>query len=152
MEQTATTIQVAAPDEAAAVVAMYRWLFEPPGGEPPGWDEDRAAVVVRRIAASPRADVLVARRGGELVGLCSVYLDVESVRFGQRAWVADLAVHPGYRSRGIGKSLLDGARAWARAREATHLALDTADSRQDAQRFYERERPSWRSVCYTWAL
>jgi GNAT superfamily N-acetyltransferase len=131
---------------------MYRWLFEPPGGEPPGWDEDRAAAVVRRIAASPRADVLVARRAGELVGLCSVYLDVESVRFGQRAWVADLAVHPGYRSRGVGKSLLDGARAWARAREATHFALDTADSRQDAQRFYERERPSWRSVCYTWAL
>jgi GNAT superfamily N-acetyltransferase len=152
MEPAATTIQAAVPGEADAVVVMYRWLFEPPGGEPPGWDDRRAAAVVRRLAASPHAEVLVARRAEEHLGLCTVYLDVESVRFGQRAWVADLAVHPGYRSCGIGKSLLDGARGWARARGATHLALDTADSRQDAQRFYERERPSWRSVCYTWAL
>jgi GNAT superfamily N-acetyltransferase len=155
MEPAATTIQAAAPDEADAVVAMYQWLFEPPAAEPPGWDPQRAAAVVRRVAASPRAEVLVARQAEEAeeyVGLCTVYLDVESVRFGQRAWVADLAVHPGYRSCGIGKRLLDGAKAWARARAATHLSLDTSDAREHAQRFYQRELPSWRSACYSWVL
>jgi GNAT superfamily N-acetyltransferase len=152
MELAATTIRAAAPDEADVVVAMYRWLFEPPGAEPPGWDPERAVAVVRRVAASRRADLLVAWLAGEHVGLCSVYLDVESVRFGQRAWVADLAVHPDHRSCGIGKSLLDSAKAWARERAATHLSLDTSDVRAGAQRFYQRELPSWRSACYTWAL
>ena len=59
---------------------------------------------------------------------------------------------PKARSKGVGKALLDAAKAWARERGATHLELDTAESRSDAQRFYERERPSWRSIFYAWEL
>jgi GNAT superfamily N-acetyltransferase len=94
----------------------------------------------------------VAADGGEVVGLCTVYLDIESVRFGRRAWVEDLAVAPQQRSRGHGKALLDAAKAWARDRGATHLELDSGDARADAHRFYERERPAWRSACFGWEL
>jgi GNAT superfamily N-acetyltransferase len=89
---------------------------------------------------------------GELIGFCTAYQDVHSVRFGYRAWVEDLAVHPDRRSMGVGKGLLDAAKDWARERGATHLELDSADTRTDAHRFYERERPSWRSVCFAWEL
>jgi GNAT superfamily N-acetyltransferase len=96
--------------------------------------------------------VLVAEDGGRLVGLCTVALDLDSVRFGQRAWVEDLAVDPDGRSRGTGKALLDAAKAWARERGATHLELDSGDQRSDAHRFYEREQPSWTSRCFAWQL
>ncbi len=93
----------------------------------------------------------MATRGG-ILGFCSVYLDLESVRFGQRAWVEDLAVHPRHRSEGIGRQLLELAKAWAAQRGATHLELDSGLARTDAHRFYEREAPVSRSICYGWAL
>jgi GNAT superfamily N-acetyltransferase len=52
----------------------------------------------------------------------------------------------------VGKALLDAAKDWARVRGATHLELDSAETRTDAHRFYEREGPSWRSVCFAWEL
>jgi len=48
--------------------------------------------------------------------------------------------------------VLDAAKDWARARGATHLELDSAESRAAAHRFYERELPSWRSICFGWEL
>jgi hypothetical protein len=35
---------------------------------------------------------------------------------------------------------------------ASHLELDSAEARVAAHRFYERELPSWRSVCFGWEL
>ena len=96
--------------------------------------------------------MLVADADGAVVGICTVYLDIESVRFGRRAWVEDLAVSPDHRSAGHGKALLDAAKDWARERGATHLELDSAEVRADAHRFYEREQPSWRSISFGWEL
>jgi GNAT superfamily N-acetyltransferase len=138
--------------DAEALARAYEWLFEPPGARPPDWDAERAAQRLRRAAGSDDATVLVAEEDGALTGLCSVYLDIESVRFGRRAWVEDLAVDPRRRSRGTGKALLDAAKDWAREHGATHLELDSAPERTDAHRFYEREQPSWRSYSYGWIL
>jgi GNAT superfamily N-acetyltransferase len=146
-------IRAAEPGEEARVVPLYEWLFAPPGTRPPTWDEKRAAVALRQAIESHDCAVILAEDGGgELVGLCTAYLDLHSVRFGYRTWVEDLAVHPDHRSRGVGKGLLDAAKDWARERGATHLELDSAETRSDAHRFYERERPSWRSVCFAWEL
>jgi GNAT superfamily N-acetyltransferase len=142
----------ATSDEASALVPAYEWLFAPPGSRPARWDQDRAADALRLAAGSEDAIVLVARAGDEVVGVCTAYLDIESVRYGRRAWVEDLAVHPDHRSRGIGKGLLDEAKAWARDRGATHLELDSAEAREAAHRFYEREGASYRSICFGWEL
>jgi GNAT superfamily N-acetyltransferase len=107
--------------------------------------------MARLIEAADRT-ALVAERDGAIVGLCTVALDLESVRFGQRAWVEDLAVHPDHRSAGHGKALLDAAKDWAREHGATHLELDSGEVRADAHRFYERERPDYRSVQFGWGL
>ena len=56
------------------------------------------------------------------------------------------------RSQGIGKRLSTAAKDWARERGATHLELDSALTRTDAHRFYEREGPSGRSYSYDWEL
>jgi GNAT superfamily N-acetyltransferase len=145
-------IRPARPDEASALVDTYEWLFAPPGSRPPAWDRERAVERLRAVSDSSDGEMLVAEADGEIVGVCSVYLDIESVRFGRRAWVEDLAVHPGHRSAGHGKALLDAAKAWARERGATHLELDSGEARADAHRFYERERPSWRTISFGWEL
>ncbi len=133
-------------------MSTYEWLFSAPGAQPPGWDPDRACATLRELTESPDSEVLVAELDGEVIGLCTVYLDIRSVRFGQRAWVEDLSVAPERRSLGVGKRLLDAAKDWARARGATHLELDSSTARVEAHRFYERERPGGRSLHFAWAL
>jgi GNAT superfamily N-acetyltransferase len=145
-------IRPARDAEIAALVAAYDWLFAPPGSRPPMWDPEAAGERLRALIAATDGEVFVADDDGEIVGICTVKLDIESVRFGQRAWVEDLAVHPGRRSAGHGKALLDAAKDWGRERGATHLELDSGEARADAHRFYEREQPAYRSVQFGWEL
>jgi GNAT superfamily N-acetyltransferase len=145
-------VREALPAEVERVLGMYEWLFAPPGSVPPRWDAERARAAIASAIEDPSAAVLVAEHRGELLGLCTAYLDMNSVRFGPRCWVEDLAVSPDHRSQRVGKDLLDAAKDWARQRGATHLELDSGEARADAHRFYERERPSWRSVSFAWEL
>jgi GNAT superfamily N-acetyltransferase len=145
-------VRAARPDDIPAVIQLYAWLFAPPGSKPASWDERRAAVALGDAVESHDSVVLVADDGGELIGFCTAYQDIHSVRFGFRAWVEDLAVDAGRRSQGVGKALLDAAKAWARERGATHLELDSAEPRRDAHRFYEREGAAYRSISFGWEL
>lgn len=146
------TVRAATREEVDAILPLYEWLFAPPGSKPSLWDEERARSALGEAIADGGAEVFVADDAGELVGFCTAYLDLHSVRFGPRVWVEDLAVDPARRSQGIGKALLDAAKAWARERGATHLELDSAFSREAAHRFYESERPSWSSRSFGWEL
>lgn len=146
------TVRTATGADAAEVVRCYDWLFAPPGAVPPVWDADAALERLRAVIAGPASTVLLAEQDGRVVGFCTVALDLRSVRFGQRAWVEDLAVAEGARSGGVGKALLDAAKAWAREQGASHLELDSGDARVDAHRFYERERPTWTSRAFGWWL
>jgi GNAT superfamily N-acetyltransferase len=143
-------VREATDADVDALVAAYDWLFAPPGGQPPMWDPAAAAGRLREAIAGERSAVFVT--GDPIDGFCTVYLDMLSVRYGQRAWVEDLAVDAAHRSGGRGKALLDAARDWARERGATHLELDSADARTDAHRFYEREEPAWRARSFGYVL
>ncbi|HVE68127.1 MAG TPA: GNAT family N-acetyltransferase [Solirubrobacteraceae bacterium] len=145
-------VREARPGEEDAVLTLYEWLFAPPGVRPSAWEPERARAALVGAMESDDAAVLVADDGGTLAGLCTAYIDLESVRYGRRCWVEDLAVAPDRRSEGIEAALLGAAREWARGRGATHLELDTGEGRLDAQRFYEREGPAWRSIGYAWVL
>jgi len=138
--------------EAESILPLYEWLFAPPGSEPPAWDPAVALERVSETISSPGSTIFVADDAGRLVGICSAYLDLNSVRYGRRCWVEDLAVDPARRSAGIGRALLGAAREWAREQGATHLELDSGAARTDAHRFYERERPSWAGMQYAWWL
>ena len=145
-------VRAVGPGEEERLLPMYEWLFEPPGRTPPQWDPGRAVVALRQAIESHDAVVLVAEAGQVEVGICVAYQDIHSVRFGFRAWVEDLAVHPEWRSQGVGPRLLEAVRAWACERGATHVELDTGEGRGDAQRFYERLGPDYRGISYTWEL
>jgi GNAT superfamily N-acetyltransferase len=146
-------VRAARDGEEGRILAMYEWLFAPPGSKPPQWEEKRAIAALRQAIDSQDAAILVAEGdAGELLGICTAYFELNSVRFGDRVWVEDLAVHPERRSEGIGKRLLDAARDWARERGATHFELDSAEARSDAHRFYEREGAKYRSYSFGWEL
>lgn len=134
------------------LLGLHEWLFAEPGRRPGGWDPDRAGRALREAIAGEPSAVLVAEEGGEAIGLCTAYLDLNSVRFGLRCWVEDLVVDPARRSQGAGGALLDAAADWARERGTTHLELDTGLARTDAQRFYARRGPDAVGYSYSWAL
>ena len=138
--------------EEGELLRHYEGLFAPPGSQPPAWDPAQAQRRLARAIESDTAAVLVAEASGAAVGLCTAYLDLDSVRFGSRCWVEDLVVDPEQRGGGAGAALLDAAAEWARAQGATHLELDTGLARVDAQRFYERRKPDTVGYCYSWRI
>src|SRR5215218_9326319 len=125
-------VREASLGEEERILPLYEWLFGEPGYEPPGWDPERARRALAEAIAAPDSTVLVVEDGDELIGLCTAYLELNSVRFGQRCWVEDLSVHPQRRSHGVGGKLLDSAADWARGRGATHIELDTGLARAGA--------------------
>jgi GNAT superfamily N-acetyltransferase len=143
-------IRALAHGDVPAVVRACDWLFTPPSSTPSLWDAEVAAERLHELCDATRSTGFVAYDGDALVGFCTVYLDLVSIRIGQRAWVNELAVAPDRRSSGIGKQLLDAARSWAHENGATHLALDSGMARVDAHRFYRREEPSWESMSFGW--
>jgi GNAT superfamily N-acetyltransferase len=145
-------VRAAGAHEADAVLAMYEWLFAPPGAPPPGWDPAAGHERLLATIAGEGSEILVALDDGRLIGFCSAYIDLLSIRYGPRCWVEDLAVDPERRSKGIGAALLDAAKDWARGAGATHLELDSALARTDAHRFYEREGGAGQSYSFHWPL
>jgi GNAT superfamily N-acetyltransferase len=102
-------------------------------------DEDFHRARFEDYLARPDATALVAVDGDEVVG----FIDLE---FRQRlnfreeqAWVPDLVVAEGSRSRGAGKALLAEALERSRKRGCWSLTLESASWRTRAHAFYERE-------------
>jgi GNAT superfamily N-acetyltransferase len=147
-----TTIREARPGEEGEILAMYRWLFAPPGSKPWQWDPQKARQRLTEAILLPQSKILVAEDGGALIAFCTAYLELNSVRFGQRCWVEDLAVDPGRRSQGVGAAVLNAAKEWARGAGATHLELDSGLARADAHRFYEHEGGTRQSYSFGWEL
>jgi GNAT superfamily N-acetyltransferase len=145
-------IRPARPDDVDPIVSAYEWLFAAPGTRPVSWDPTRAAERLRAAILGDDAEVLVGVVDGAVAGICTVYDDIDSVRYGRRAWVEDLAVDPERRSAGVGKALLDAAKQWAREHGCSHLELDSGAARVDAHRFYEREGATNPSLSFRWEL
>ena len=125
--------------DEAAFLELLEQLFDAPGAPAPGYTRERGSNGFRWAIEGQHSDVLLALDGRSLVGLASVYRDIESIRYGRRTWLQDLVVDRAARGGGVGKALLAAAAEWARQRGCTHLALSSGWDRKDAHRFYERE-------------
>ncbi len=145
-------IRSARLDEVEAVRDCYEWLFASPGSKPESWVPEWASAAIAEAIDSAGSTIFVAIEPGDgpIIGFCTAYLDLLSVRFGLRCWVEDLAVDPAQRRRGIGAALLAAARRWAAESGASHLELDSGEARVDAHRFYEREGSNVRSASFGW--
>jgi GNAT superfamily N-acetyltransferase len=150
--QSTFTIRPPTAADEAAVLALLEELFEPPGAFPPGYTPERGREGFRWALAEDHADLLLALDGDTIVGLASVYADIQSIRFGKRCWLQDLVTRKTHRSRGVGRALLAAAAEWARERGCSHLELSSGLGRIDAHRFYEREDMSKASYTFTLRL
>ena len=113
------------------------WLRETPLAQPfnkgPGYDPSEAELAeLRRRLQQGQGLYLVAEAGGRIVAL----LDVEPQEWNHTAWVWDILVDWDYRGRGIGRSLMQRAIAWARERGYRALCLETQSNNINACRFY----------------
>jgi ribosomal-protein-alanine N-acetyltransferase len=99
----------------------------------PFWRFDRTALL-EAVNATARSKVhLVRRPGGGLAGF-SVTGVGSALGYLQR-----VAVDPAWQGRGIGRSLIRAAAAWAREQGAAALLLNTPDGNEAATALYESE-------------
>jgi GNAT superfamily N-acetyltransferase len=82
--------------------------------------------------------VLVAERGGEVIGMVTAQLVVSTAEGGLSALVEDMVVGAAARGRGVGRALLDAIEAWATERGATRLQLLADRENAPALAFYGR--------------
>jgi ribosomal protein S18 acetylase RimI-like enzyme len=84
-----------------------------------------------RAVAGPASAILLLREGDALVA--SVMLGFD----GHRGWVYYLAVAPERRRAGLGRTMMDAAEAWLRARGAPKIQLMVREDNEAALGFYE---------------
>lgn len=83
------------------------------------------------------AEVVVAERAGRLVGSVTLFTRHRGVR-GGTVGVRLLAVHPGARGTGVGRTLMEYAIERARAEHQNRVVLSTAQEMESARDLYEK--------------
>jgi len=122
------TIRRAVARDEERVLELLRLIPDLPERE----EDLRAAR--QRLRESPFLEVLVAEVEGRVVGFLSLAFPFGLT--GPRALIAELAVEPAHRRKGIGASLVEAAMRLARYRGSTHLLVDTSRANEPAQAFY----------------
>jgi GNAT superfamily N-acetyltransferase len=125
------------PDDWPAVSALLAELGRPDVRGRDDEDEHRRAF--QAYLGREDAAALVAVDGDDVVGFIDLELRPRLNFVTLQAWVPDLIVSEGARSRGAGAALLSAAEERARERGCFALTLESATWRTRAHAFYERE-------------
>jgi GNAT superfamily N-acetyltransferase len=98
-----------------------------------------AAESFRAAYVGPAAPMklLLAELNGEVVGLASWTLVHELFSGGAALFLSDLVVDETARGQGVGRALMDGVKAWARAAGVRKLGWDVWRGNASAIAFYE---------------
>ena len=130
-------VRDARPEDFEAVTALLEEL-----GRPKVLGTDREQAQRTQYLAWLEASDLyafVAEQGGHVTGFVDVEI-LPRLNFpGPQAWIPDLIVTDGERSRGAGAALLSRAKEVALERGAFSLTLESAYWRTRAHAFYARE-------------
>ena len=131
------SIRNAVPTDWPGVGALLTEL-----GRPAAQDDDEEDLY-RKIFESylqrDDAEAFVADSEGEVVGFINVEYRPRLNYEPPQAWIPELIVREAARGARVGKQLLARAEAAARARGCWGMALESANWRADAHRFYKRE-------------
>ncbi|MCL4516829.1 MAG: ribosomal protein S18-alanine N-acetyltransferase [Firmicutes bacterium] len=84
------------------------------------------------LLENDKAVYLVARLGRKIIGYIGMWIVLDE------GHITNLAVHPGYRSRGIGRQLLEAMSELGRMRGVRRLTLEVRMSNIIAQQLYVR--------------
>ena len=91
---------------------------------------------LKAMVADPAVTLLVARDGSEIVGTAAVVVYVTPIWV--KARIEDVVVDQAARGRGVGEALVKGCIEVARNRGAGIVELQSARSREEANRLYPR--------------
>jgi len=111
------------PSDLDEVLAIERVSFPTP------WSR---GAFMAELFDSSRSCYLVAKLNGRVVGYIGVWLILDE------AHITNIAVHPCYRRRGIGRKLLRSMMRVAASRGAKRMTLEVRASNIGAQRLYEQ--------------
>jgi GNAT superfamily N-acetyltransferase len=140
-------VRRATPDDWPAVAALLAELGRP---NVLGTSEEEPARLLFLDYLKRRdAVALVAVDGGRVIGFCDVEFRPRLNFTTTQAWIPDLIVAEGERSRGAGAALLNRAVELAAGRECWSITLESANWRTRAHAFYERE--GWQDTAHAFA-
>lgn len=128
------TIETAGEHDIDALGALLQQLFAIEADF--HFDAARVRRGLEQLLATPRACLLVARRNGRVVGMCSAQLVISTAEGAYSAWVEDVVVDGAHRGQGIGQRLLEGIAAWAQGQGASRLQLLADRENRPALDFY----------------
>ena len=132
----------ATTDDVDAVVALVQSAYRGEASRA-GWTTEADLLDGQRIDApmlaalldQPDTEVVLARRGAELVACCELQRRPER----SQAYLGMFAVHPTGQGRGVGRAVLDEAERIARDRWGMQeLVLSVIDVRHDLIAWYDR--------------
>jgi GNAT superfamily N-acetyltransferase len=131
------SVRRATPDDLAAAVGLLEAGSLVEGKEDPN-DLTPYQAALSEIDRLP-GGVLVAEHDGEVVGLCQliIFRHLQS-HGGLCAEVESVHVHPDWRKKGIGQTLMEAAIQQAQEAGCYRVQLTSNLQRPDAHRFYER--------------
>ncbi len=124
-----------ARDAADLVMLLDAYARDPMGGGEPLCHEACEAVVPG-LAATPGAFSLIARLGGEPVGLANCFTGFSTFAAEPLVNVHDLAVLRGHRGNGIGRALLRAVEDEAHRRGASKVTLEVLSGNDRAKSLY----------------
>jgi ribosomal protein S18 acetylase RimI-like enzyme len=124
-----------------ALLVRTHHEFDPERFIPPTPQTERSyASYLAGQLAEPNVVVLVAERGGEVLGY--TYAGVEGYDYmslrGPAGVLYDIVVDPASRGQGVGRMLLDATLAALEELGAPRVVLSTADRNESAQRLFAR--------------
>lgn len=136
MDVIITPADYANPAHAAAIVTLLdSYACDPMGGGKPLSAPARANLV-SGLAALPTAFSLLAYVGDEAVGLANCIGGFSSFAGRPSINIHDIAVHPEWRGRGIGRALFAEIEAIAKARGACKVTLEVLSGNTPAKALY----------------
>jgi len=148
---TDTIISRAGPadlDALALLFDAYRQFYGQASDVPRARDWLRSRL---RVGESV---VLLARRGGVLVGFVQLYPMFSSVRTAKTWILNDLYVEAAARRGGVARALLDAAATFAREDGAAGISLETTQDNAAARALYRaagwnEDRTQWYSLAFS---
>lgn len=129
-------IREAKADDWPEVAALLAELGRP---DVRGSDEEAAREVFLSYLGRPDSVALVAEDGGRVVGFLDMEYRARLNFTTPQAWIPDLIVAEGARSRGVGRALLEQAEELAQEHGCWGMTLESATWRDRAHAFYVRE-------------
>ncbi|MHC8344822.1 GNAT family N-acetyltransferase [Pseudomonas sp. RT6P73] len=119
-------------DKIASLFDAYRGFY----GQPSNLQQSRD-FIAERIARDESVIFFASGLSGDALGFVQLYPTFSSID-AHRTWLlSDLFTAPVARGQGVGRSLMNAARAFALSTGAKGMVLETATDNFGAQRLYE---------------